>query len=198
MKYINKFIIATLLIFSTQSCLKLEEDTSSLLTVGQLNNAADVAANVAPIYRVLLNMHIGPHYLRTATYGADDITTWIGGNKAPLRVFDRFDYGNGENSDIIWLPHAWDFYWRTIYYCNTLIEGLKTSKAPEAVINLADAEARVFRAYSYLHLVKTYGNVPLILDGVLPTGKEERATVLLNYQQIESDLLIAEKSLPRP
>jgi hypothetical protein len=198
MKYINKILIIAILVFSTQSCLELEEDTSSLLTVGDLNNAADVAANVAPIYRVLLSMHVGPHYLRTTTYGADDITTWIGGNKAPLRVFDRFDYGSGENSDIIWLPHAWDFYWRAIYYCNTLIEGLKTSKAPQAVINLADAEARVFRAYSYLHLVKTYGNVPLILDGVLPTGKEQRATVLLNYEQIEGDLLIAEKSLPRP
>ncbi len=198
MKYFAKLIILTLLIFSNQSCLKLEEDTSSLLTVGQLNNAGDVAANVAPIYRNLLNMHIRPHFTRTATYGADDITTWIGGNKAPLRVFDRFDYGNGENADIIWLPHAWDFYWRTIYYCNTLIDGLKTSKAPKAVVDLADAEARVFRALCYLQLVKTYGNVPLIVDGVLPTGKEERATVLQNYQLIESDLLIAEQSLPKP
>jgi hypothetical protein len=38
----------------------------------------------------------------------------------------------------------------------------------------------------------------LILDGVLPTGKEQRATVLENYKQIESDLLIAEKTLPAP
>lgn len=198
MKYINKIILLALVVFTGHSCSNLEEDTSSLLTVGKLNNEADVAANVAPIYRNLLTLHAVPHRVRTATYGADDITTWIAGNKAPFRVFDRFDYGSGENSDIVWLDHAWDGYWKTIYYCNTLIEGLKSSTAPEAVVNFADAEARVFRAYCFLNLVKIYGNVPLILDGLLPTGKEQRATVLENYEQIESDLLIAQESLPIP
>ncbi len=198
MKYINKILLIGLVVFFTNACTDLEEDTSSLLLVGQIATEGDIQTNIAPIYRRLLSMHDDPHFTRTATYGADDITTWIAGNKAPLRVFDRFDYGSGENSDINWLPHAWDGYWRTIYYCNTLLEGLKTSTAPVELINVADAEARVFRAYSYLHLVKTYGNMPLILDGVLPTGKEKRATVLENYMQIESDLLIAEASLPSP
>lgn len=198
MKYIYKILLIVLVVFLNHSCSDLEEDTGSLLTVGKIESEADIATNVAPIYRRLLNMHKDPHFTRTATYGADDITTWIAGNKAPLRVFDRFDYGSGENSDIIWLDHAWDGYWQTIYYCNTLIEGLKTATATEAIIKAADAEARVFRALSYLNLVKIYGNMPLILDGVLPTGKEQRATVLENYQQIESDLLIAEVSLPAP
>jgi starch-binding outer membrane protein, SusD/RagB family len=198
MKYIFKLFLIALVVFLGHSCSNLEEDTSSLLTVGKIETEADVATNLAPIYRRLLAMHNGPHYTRTATYGADDITTWIAGNKAPLRVFDRFDYGSGENSDIIWLDHAWNGYWQTIYYCNTLVEGLKSATAPEPIIRQADAEARVFRALSYLNLVKTYGNMPLILDGVLPTGKEQRATVLENYKQIESDLLIAEVSLPRP
>ncbi|GAA4813922.1 RagB/SusD family nutrient uptake outer membrane protein [Litoribaculum gwangyangense] len=184
--------------FVNISCSDLEEDTSSLLQVGQIASEADIQANIAPIYRSVLRTNNDPHFLRTATYGADDITTWIAGNKAPLRVFDGFNYGSGENSDINWLPVAWDNYWKTIYYCNTLIEGLKTSTAPAALVKLADAEARVFRAHSYLNLVKIYGNVPLILDGYLPTGEEQRATVLENYQQIESDLLIAELSLPAP
>ena len=198
MKPIYKIFLFTLLIFAFSSCTDLDEDTRSLLTVGEIRTQGDIEANLAPIYRRLLSLHSEPHFLRTATYGADDITTWIAGNKAPLRVFDRFDYGNGENSDIIWLNHAWDGYWQTIYFCNTLIEGLKTSTAPEELVKLADAEARVFRALSYLNLVKIYGNVPLILDGVLPTGNEQRATVLENYMQIESDLQIAELSLPEP
>jgi hypothetical protein len=198
MKYLNKIILSALMVFIASSCSKLEEDIDSLLTVGKLSNNADVAANVAPIYRSLLTMNAVPHRLRTVTYGSDDITTWSAGNKAPFRVFDRFDFGGGENSDIIWLDHAWDGFWRTIYYCNTLIEGLKSSDAPASVVSLADAEAKVFRAYCYLNLVKMYGNMPLILDGQLPTGKEQRATVLANYQQIERDLLTAEKSLPRP
>jgi len=199
MKRINKILfLFGFVICANMSCSDLEEDTSSLLQVGEIATEADIQANIAPIYRQLLATNSQPHNLRTATYGADDITTWIAGNKAPLRVFDRFDYGNGENSDIIWLPDAWNGYWKTIYYCNTLIEGLKTSSAPESLVKLADAEARVFRAYSYLNLVKIYGNVPLILDGTVLTGEEQRATVLENYQQIESDLLIAQVSLPAP
>jgi hypothetical protein len=198
MKYINKLFLIALVVFLGHSCSDLVEDTGSLLSVGKIESEADIETNVAPIYRRLLNMHKDPHFTRTATYGGDDITTWIAGNKAPLRVFDGFDYGSGENSDINWLGHAWDGYWQTIYFCNTLVEGLKTAAAPEAIIEEADAEARVFRALCYLNLVKIYGNMPLILDGVLPTGKEQRATVLENYQQIESDLLIAELSLPTP
>jgi hypothetical protein len=198
MKSIYKIFLVVFVVLTYSSCTDLEEDTRSLLTVGDIKTQGDIETNLAPIYRRLLALNNDPHFLRAATYGADDITTWIAGNKAPLRVFDRFDYGNGENSTIIWLPHAWDGYWQTIYFCNTLIDGLKTSTAPENIIKQADAEARVFRALSYLNLVKIYGNVPLILDGVLPTGNEQRATVLENYRQIESDLLIAEELLPEP
>lgn len=188
----------TAVVFINNSCSDLTEDTSSLLLVGKIETDNDVTTNLAPIYRVFLNLHKIPHNIRVATYGADDITTWSAGNKAPFRVYDKFDYGNGENSDNIILLHPWDGYWQAIYYCNSLLNGLKTATAPEASIKIADAEARVFRAISYLNLVKTFGNVPLILDGVIPTGKEERSTVLLNYKQIESDLLIAEVNLPSP
>lgn len=197
MKY-NYIVLLIIVVVLGHSCSHLEEDTGSLLSVGRIESESEVANNVASIYRRLLTMHQNPHHTRTATYGADDITTWIAGNKAPLRVFDRYDYGSGENSDVNWLPHAWDGYWQTIYYCNSLIEGLKTATTSEAIIKEADAEARVFRALSYLNLVKIYGNMPLILDGELPTGKEQRSTVLLNYQQIESDLKVAETYLPAP
>jgi hypothetical protein len=198
MKHINKILLIAIAGFIGHSCSNLEEDTSSLLTVGKIESAADVANNVAPIYRRLLNLNQYPHRLRITTYGSDDMTTWSAGNKAPLRVFDQFNYGGGENSNTDLLFYPWDGYWQIVYYSNTLIDGLKSSKASEAIVNLADAEARVFRAYSYLNLVKLYGNMPLILDGVLPTGKEQRATVLENYAQIEKDLLIAEQYLPKP
>lgn len=87
MKYINKILLIGLVVFFTNACTDLEEDTSSLLLVGQIATEGDIQTNIAPIYRRLLSMHDDPHFTRTATYGADDITTWIAGNKAPLRVF---------------------------------------------------------------------------------------------------------------
>ena len=45
-----------------------------------------------------------------------------GGNKAPLRVFDSFNYGNGENGDINWLDYDWKGFWKLIYHANSLVE----------------------------------------------------------------------------
>jgi hypothetical protein len=198
MKYINKIIALVVLLFISQACAELDEDTSSILTIDNLGSESDIVAALTPVYRQTSQSYRDFHNQRSPTFGADDLTTWWGGNKAPLRVFDGFDYGSGENSDINWLDHGWINYWKSIYYANTVIEGLKTSTAPEDIIKMGDGEARYLRALAYFHLVRTHGNMPIILDGYVPTGDEERATVLANYQHIEADLLIAEANLPGP
>lgn len=198
MKVFNKYnlLLLALIAITVQSCVELEENLDSVITLENLSSERDIETTLVPIYRQLLQAHRNPHFLRTPTYGGDDITTWEAGNKAPLRVFDKFDYGNGENADINWLDHGWDNYWKTIYFSNSLIFGLRTSTAPEDAIALGDAEARYFRALCYFNLVRTHGNMPIILDDLEATGDETRATVLENYLQIESDLLIAEANLP--
>ncbi len=40
--------------------------------------------------------------------------------------------------------------------------------------------------------------MPILLDGDVPTGEEQRATVLENYGHIEEDLIIAADNLPAP
>jgi hypothetical protein len=195
---LSKILLLTSFLYFGQACIKLEEDTSAVLLLENLTGEGDITAALAPMYRQMLDLVTPPHEWMMAAYGADDMTTWWAGNKAPLRVFDRFDYGSGENSAILWLDAAWISYWKNIYYSNSLIDGLKTSTAPEAVIKNGDAEARWWRAYAYLSLVKFYGNMPKILDGYKPTGKEPRTTVLDNYKHIEADLLIAEANLPLP
>ena len=197
-KYIPKIVLMIALICVSQACVDLEEDVSGVLSIENLSGEGDIAAALAPVYREMQVAYKEPHAGGVATYGGDDRTTWWAGNKSPLRVFDRFDYGSGENSDINWLPRGWDSYWKVIYYANTLIEGLKTSTATADLVKVADGEARFLRALAYFNLVRTYGNVPILLDGDVPTGEEQRATVLANYGHIEEDLLIAEANLPAP
>ncbi len=193
-----KIVLACALLFSGQACMDLEEDLSGIINLEDLSDERTIETALTSVYSQFSKLVERPHQFFHVCYGADDFTTWWGGNKAPLRVFDRFDYGNGENSDIPWLPIVWDECWKTIYYCNTIIDGLKESAAPEEVVKVADAEARFFRALSYLELVRRWGNMPIILDGMTPTGEEVRATVLANYQHIEDDLEIAEVNLPDP
>ena len=197
-KYIPKVTLMIAMIFVSQACVDLEEDVSGVLSLENLSGEGDIQAALAPIYREMQVAYSNPHWAGVPTYGGDDRTTWWAGNKSPLRVFDRFDYGGGENSDILWLSRGWDAYWKIIYYANTLIEGLKTSTAPAEIISVADGEARFLRALAYFNLVRTNGNMPILLDGDVPTGEEQRATVLQNYGHIEEDLLIAEVNLPDP
>ena len=197
-KHLLKVVALMAVIMAQPSCISLEEDVSSVLSIESLTGEGDIVAALAPIYRVMQNAYNAPHQAGVPTYGADDRTTWWAGNKSPLRVFDRFDYGSGENSDILWLDRGWNDYWKAIYYANSLIDGLKTATADEDIVKIADGEARFLRTLAYFHLVRTFGNMPIILDGYTPTGDEQRATVLENYLHMEADLLIAEVNLPAP
>jgi hypothetical protein len=197
-KYIPKIVLMIALMCVSQACVDLEEDVSGVLSIENLTGEGDITAALAPIYRGMQVAYSNPHWAGVPTYGGDDRTTWWAGNKGPLRVFDRFDYGSGENSDSNWLPRGWDAYWQVIYYANTLIEGLKTSTAPAEIVSIADGEARFLRALAYFNLVRTHGNMPILLDGDVPTGEEQRATVLENYAHIENDLIIAADNLPAP
>lgn len=196
--YIIKFTLLTGVLLGLGGCFSLEEEVDSILTTDRLNNEADILAALAPIYRTYAKVLDYPQQQQIVAFGADDITTYWGGNKAPLRVFDSFDYGNGENAGSTWLATSWDGYWLCIYYANTLISNLEVSSAPADIVQIAEGEARFMRALCYFNLVRAFGNIPIILHGDVPTGEEMRATVLDNYKVIENDLVIAENSLPIP
>ena len=94
----------------------------------------------------------------------------------------------------------WRPFYRTINFCNTVIE-----KAPEvlatdntftqAQLDKYLSEAKTIRALMYFYLVRTFGDVPLKLDATLsdenisPIAKSPQATVLT---QIVKDLTEAE------
>ena len=104
--YIARFSLVLAIILASQACIDLEEDTSSVLKIENLSTEGEIVAALSPIYAAIREAYTHPHAGGVPTYGADDRTTWAAGNKSPLRVFDRFDYGSGENSDILWLPRA--------------------------------------------------------------------------------------------
>jgi hypothetical protein len=94
----------------------------------------------------------------------------------------------------------WRPFYRTINFCNTVIE-----KAPEVLANDNTftqaqldqylSEALTIRALMYFYLVRTFGDVPLKLDATLsdenitPIPKSPQADI---YNQIVADLKLAE------
>lgn len=114
-------------------------------------------------------------------------------------------YGQGPNavSDGTYIPPNTDNIWNTAYTnirrANTVLENLDKVKGSQDVINRYAAEARFFRAYCYFHLLKRFGDVPLILktldldDPSLYGPRTSRDKVA---DQITDDLLWAADHLP--
>jgi len=94
----------------------------------------------------------------------------------------------------------WNDRYDEIFTANNILEKGMKAKVTDAVRNRWFAESRFFRAYAYFKLLKTYGDVPLLLKTLqinspeLNMPRTERAKVI---QQIYDDLDFAALWLPR-
>ena len=77
-----------------------------------------------------------------------------------VKAFGNFSVSNGNFE----LSAAWNSLFTVVAQANAVINNLPTVPAsvPDAVKNNAIGEARVLRALAYFHLVRVFGNVPII------------------------------------
>ena len=97
------------------------------------------------------------------------------------------------------IERVWERFFQSISAANTAIIAAREIEAEQSVKNKLEAEARFIRAYSYYHLVRLYGDVPLMkapiesastLDAIGRTPESEV------YDQIIEDLKFAKDHLP--
>lgn len=94
----------------------------------------------------------------------------------------------------------WSVSYKVIAAANNILEkGPQADVSPDILVKY-EAEARFFRGYYYFHLVKKYGDVPLILrtikstdDNILMSPRSPRNKVM---SQIIDDLQFAAENLP--
>ncbi len=101
---------------------------------------------------------------------------------------------NGLTNDL------WTGYYGVITKCNVVLDQVARDSAntPEPTKNLAKAEARFLRGYSYFMLVRLFGNIPLV-DTVLTNVGESnisQSAPAAVYAFIEQDLQYAASILP--
>lgn len=100
---------------------------------------------------------------------------------------------NGQNLGT-YFDGAWDPCYLAISRANFAIDNIaETPDLSEEEINQLEAEARFFRAFNYFYLVKTFGDVPLILEpySSLEGLYVERTPAAQVYDQIITDLRFA-------
>ncbi len=93
--------------------------------------------------------------------------------------------------------YHWVGWYKVISNANTVISRLPASQVPEARQKVLGAEAKLFRAWAYRHLVHLYGGVPLILEeATSPKSDFGRASREELLNQIVLDATDAATNLP--
>ena len=99
----------------------------------------------------------------------------------------------------------WSDRYDEIFTANNILEKAGRAKVSEAVLNRYLGEARFFRAYAYLSLVRKYGDVPLVLhtldvsspDLLMPrTPRQEVMTAIYNDLDFAAQWLPSRSALP--
>lgn len=95
---------------------------------------------------------------------------------------------------------VWGDAYRSIYMANTMLEGLPGASGvgvTDALKKEYIAAAKTVRAYTYFQLVRTYGDVPLLITTNVEENKQKARTAKAEvYALIEKDLKEAIPDLP--
>nr|WP_294894429.1 RagB/SusD family nutrient uptake outer membrane protein [uncultured Pedobacter sp.] len=129
------------------------------------------------------------------------VTELAGGNGRTVSG-DVVNFGNYSVTPTNFqIEQGWNALYIVVAQANGVINNLPTSVAPsvsQTTVNVALGEAHLFRALAYFHLVRTFGNVPLIEDSekYIKDYQVNTAPIPDLYKFIVSDLKFAEENLP--
>ncbi|WP_294478052.1 RagB/SusD family nutrient uptake outer membrane protein [uncultured Bacteroides sp.] len=99
------------------------------------------------------------------------------------------------------LGSYWSQNYAIIYQCNDILDAIakkETAGQTETEDLINKGEASFFRAYCYFNLVRAFGEVPLVTFKINDASEANIAKTTADkiYEQIDTDLTTAEKSLP--
>jgi hypothetical protein len=124
-------------------------------------------------------------------WAADDITTHPSSNKQQFRIYDQFaGSADGDFQSI-----GWTSFWSVVKAANFIINNVERTPVTPDKIEQAEAQARYWRAYAYLFLVRMWGPVPMSTDATIDYNAP-LASVEDIYKFIVEDLKYAETYLP--
>lgn len=124
---------------------------------------------------------------------------WKGGESAGDADDIQFLKDWNTLSTNIYLQNTWTAYYTAIFRANTVIKELPNATFDEATKKQYIAEAKFVRAYSYLMLVKLFGDIPLSKEPLEASqaGKLGRAPFEEVLDLINQDLTDAAQDLPK-
>jgi hypothetical protein len=187
------------------ACMALFSCKKSFLELSPLSNA-----NVQAFYRNANDMQVALNaaYATLITGGeygnanwqvgevrSDNTLNWEGGGNLPDAELDQFN----ESSANSIINSMWLDTYHGILLCNIVIGRIEGVEMSADLKKQFVAEAKFLRALKYFNLVRTFGDVPLVLtetNNVQVGYEQARVPVATVYEQIVSDLTQAASDLP--
>lgn len=177
------------------SCSKLEEEPKSFVSpVNFYKTKSDALAAVTSAYApVRLNGSSTRNYVILGEIPTDNMFPLLNNN-------DRVQldqYAHTPQNGI--LRETWQIFFQGITRCNVVIDRVPQIAMEEPLRNRLVAEAKFLRAFYYYHLVRLFGDLPLVtkevtsLDELTYPKRDPTAKV---YEQVITDLKDAETGLP--
>ena len=189
-----KIQIALIILISTLlvSCFNLDENPDQAIMVpGHYPTLGDLEMAVTGIYGRLVQATAMNQFF---VYGwaGDDMTIARFSGKINFKEFDqRFVHPNNSRSLSIWRDG-----FAVISLANVVITGAERLQFNDIETqNRLVGEAYFLRAFTYLHLSRVFGPLPLHISPS-PDLDIKRSSPLKVYLQIEKDFLAAENLLP--
>ena len=192
-KYFLFSLLGTLLL----SCTDLEEKPVGILAPESLfKSPTDVQTAIFGAYGWIASERLYGRQFVTALLLRGDMAD-IGDRGTPAERQQVNDFNMDDNNNMV--RQFWPYWYQTISAVNAAISGVEALQLPENEGNPLIAEARFVRAFSYYHLVRTFGDIPYIdrfitdPTSVKDISKTPAATV---YQNVIADLQYAKQWLP--
>lgn len=183
-KYLLSLII--IIAFAMTSCEKfLTEDPPTFISASNFyQNAGDARTGCDAVYKVINN---GRNPIYGRWWPAIDLATDDVVSKDRRTNFNAW-FNHTINAEHAWLE-AWGQYqgfWIGISRANDVIDNVPNIEMDEAEKNAIIGEARALRAFYYLHLVKTWGDMPIITESItsIDMYKKPRSSVDDVYNQV--------------
>jgi hypothetical protein len=183
-------VIFTLIVLGIVACEDALIEKPYLITQENFyNTKTEAEAGIAAVYPNLRSAFAN-YYLVTTESSTDIFIARDGWGQ--ISEFKGLEGGNRSQTE-----GFWSNFYRSIRNANIMISSIPNgSELSDSEKNLYIAEARFLRGFTYFHLVRCYGGVPLKTEANLSEINVPRSSVDDVYQIIIDDLIFAENNLP--
>jgi len=203
MKTLAYFLLTCFCFFTSQGCKSIldKEPLAQISASNAYITADDARRTVTAAYTQLAAnnwccTYVGPGYMHwvLANVASDD--TEKGGESGSDQLYAQQVSLFNIPSDNDAVRFAWSSQYIGIRRANLVLDNVPGIQMDDAVKNQYLAQAKFLRAWYYINLVKTFGDVPLILTTEQTAYDMERAPKQQVYAQIIKDLEEAAEALP--